>query len=347
MPTLISNSFRRKTAMALAAVLLGLAGLALVREVRGGAAPATDPLTGAKGKSPADQLPEPSADDGFRPPTNYRKPDGSIDQKAVVAHQKKRLATINRVLDLRMQGVETPHYLIFSDADAATTGQFVQWSEALYKNLCFQFSINALKRVWDGKCVLLLFNDRKSFEAYGRTFDHSDVSRAGGYFAPEHLPDDLKLVHISIPVDRQDPRRFQEVFAHEGTHAFFELYGKPGHLPLWLHEGLAVYMTTINDRTLRFSRLRPASKVAKSNQSIQKVLTAKYSDGLDYVGYSISFTVVDFLLTGGGPKFKKFVETLKDGKDQNTALKECYGFDLAELENRWRTYMNNNQMRPY
>jgi len=71
--------------------------------------------------------------------------------------------------------------------------------------------------------------------------DGNDASRAGAYFAWEsRAPTEPQLVHICIPLDTRDPRRLQELFAHEGTHAFFQLYRKVVNLPLWLHEGLAM-----------------------------------------------------------------------------------------------------------
>jgi hypothetical protein len=48
---------------------------------------------------------------------------------------------------------------------------------------------------------------------------------------------------------------------------------------------------------------------------------------------------VDFLLTAGKPKFKKFIDLLKDGKPQEEALQEAYGFGLAELERRWYVFV--------
>lgn len=276
----------------------------------------------------------------YDPPPNCRKPDGTFDQDAIVAQQKKRLETIRRRLAAKFGMAETPHYLIISNADAAITGHFVTWCERLYDNLGRQFGISPKERVWDGKCVIMLFNTRSIFEAYSRTFDGFHGKYAAAYFATEaKLQNAPRCVHICMPVVSKDLRKLQETFAHEGTHAFFELYKSPGHLPRWLHEGLAEYMTVVNDRSLRSAKLLPASSKAHKGMSISRIFDASSVYSLNLDDYSVCFTVVDFLLAAGRPKFKKFIEGLKEGKDQDTALKAAYGFTTIDLEERWRVYV--------
>ena len=273
-------------------------------------------------------------------PETYRGPLGTFNQAALVAHQKRRLSVINEQLYVVLRMVETRHYLLFSDADAATTNRFRAWSEALYKSLLKQFGLPDRTRVWDGKCIVILFTRRRAFEAYSKRFDGHDARQAGAYFAAEvHGPGLPHLVHICFRLDTSDVRRQQELFAHEGTHAFFELYKTPGRLPLWLHEGLAEYMTTVNDRALRRAKWFPAVHVAATGRPIAPLFAATPADGLPVEQYSVAFTLVDFLLEAGRPAFKTFVDGLKDGKEQAAALQKAYGFDFAELERRWRGHV--------
>ena len=278
----------------------------------------------------------------YETPAACRKPDGTFDQPALVEHQKGRLEKINKRLGINLGMAETKHYLIFSNADAAMTGNFIKWCEALHANLCSQFGIPTGERVWDGKCLLLLFNSRVAFTMYAQTFDKYSAARAGAYLAAENLtPAGPNLLHICMPLDERNIRYHQEIFAHEGTHAFFMLYRTPGRLPRWLNEGLAEYMTTVNDSSLRAKKLRPASEYARKSFSISHVFEERGVYGLNWEDYSVCFTLVDFLLRAGRPKFKKFVDGLKDGKDQETALKAAYGFSIADLERRWQIYMED------
>ncbi|HUS46284.1 MAG TPA: hypothetical protein VM219_09720 [Phycisphaerae bacterium] len=282
----------------------------------------------------------------WRLPKNWRNEDGSFNQEAIVTQQTRRLKVLNQELLAAFQLVETKHYLIFSNADPRVTALFVRWCEALYKNLGQQFGIPATERVWDGKCVLMIFGTRSLFERHAREFDSFGAEGAGAYFAPEsRSPDNPQLVHICIPLGTGDLKWLQEVLAHEGTHAFFQLYRKSVDLPRWLHEGLAEYMTVVNNKDLRREKQKYAIQHAQHGSSIRNLLKRDPRFGISYLEYNISYTLVEFLLRAGKEKFKTFVHALKDGKEPETALKEAYGWSFLELEHRWRIYVTKYASR--
>jgi hypothetical protein len=335
---------RKWRVTALAAALAALVGL---KALPSPAAPAPEPGkpaeggTGGAGSGKNGQVVvPPGAQESRQLPENYRNADGSFNQKAIVAQQKARLEEVNKRLIARMRLVETPHYLVFSDADDQMMGLFVKWCEALYANLCRHFSIGPKEKTWDGKCILLVFNSRTVFQQYARIFDDYNASHAGSYFAWEsQSPDEPQLIHICLPLDTRDPQRLQELFAHEGTHAFFQLYRKVVDLPLWLHEGLAEFMTVVNDKGLMSQKQEWSKSMAREGASIGQILEVPSGQGFAYPAYSVSYTLVEFLLTAGKSKFKKFIDLVKDGKPQEEALQEAYGFGLAELERRWYVFV--------
>jgi len=53
----------------------------------------------------------------------------------------------------------------------------------------------------------------------------------------------------------------------------------------------------------------------------------------------VALTLVDFLLKAGRGKFKRFIDNLKDGMPQEKALQDAYGWNLRNLEARWRIYV--------
>ena len=279
--------------------------------------------------------------DCFCLPADYRSADGSFNQDAIVAQQKKRLDVINERLGTKLRLSETPHYLVFSDADAAITAQFMKWSEELYESLGAQFGIEPKERIWDGKCILLVFRSRPKFQEFAKVFDENNAANAGAFFAWEHYDEGNlpECVHISIPLDDRDPKRLQELFAHEGTHAFFQLFYRPVELPLWLHEGLAEYMTVINDTSLRAPKTAPAVAAARAGLPLKRLFAAATGDDLKIQEYCVAFTLVDYLQQSGKARFRKFITLLKDGKKQDAAMKEAYGFDTAGLVDRWRAAM--------
>jgi len=329
-----------------AALLAGGALLVLLASSAALAARAADAAQGKgeiKPVAPAPAKVELSeSDDAIfnRLPKEWRKPDGSFDHDALVAHLKKRLEVISQALPTQLKVAETPHYLVASDADAGTTSLFVKWCEALYANLSVLFALQDSARVWDAKCLLLVIEQRARFDKFAVGMDSHRPNQPAAYFGVEEYGNDSPaLVKICVCVEGKPLRDLQDLLAHEGTHAFFDLYRKRGGLPLWLHEGLAEYMASVNDRTLRGPIVAEASDAGRSGASIRHVFLAQREQGLAQEQSSIAMTLVDFLITSGKPKFKKFVDALKDGKNQEAALSAAYGFTLADLEKRWRIYV--------
>jgi len=320
------------------AIVLALAAWAMAATVgpRPGPVPPTpkaDPRKTALQPMPDGE----KAGESFKLPANFRSADGSFNQDAILAEQKKRAETIQAKLSIRLAAVETPHYLILSSADASVTALFVKWSETLYASLSRQFAMAPKQRVWDGKCMLFVFGSRPEFVAYAKVFDGSDASNAAAYFAWERYGDGTpQLVHICIPTNKTRPARLQELFVHEGTHAFFQLYRRPVVLPVWLQEGLAEYMTVVNDPSLGLRKTLPAAAIARQRGPIVRVLAADTLSLADEE-YSVAYTLVDALIRTDPARFRQFVNLVKDGKIQDEALKSAYGFDLAGLAERWRT----------
>jgi hypothetical protein len=309
--------------------------IALFAPAKGKAAPAA---TDTGGESASKKF------ECFLLPTNWRNADGSVNQAAILAQEKTRLDTINKELKVTMKVKETPHYLIFSCAPDKETQLFTSWCENLYANLCRQFEITTSEHLWDGKCLLMLFETKDQYKANAKAFDRfgTNIDKTSGYFLwecrevpgmdPRTLP---QLVHICIPVEKRIPQELQAVFAHEATHAFFEMYRRPGRLPLWLHEGLATYMEVVNEPMTRAYRLHLAKDYADTGKSLVPMLTGKLDD-LTPEQYGVAYTLVEDLISLGGPKFKKFVINLKDGQEVDAAMKGAFGFDTVAFEKQWR-----------
>lgn len=70
-------------------------------------------------------------------------------------------------------------------------------------------------------------------------------------------------------------------------------------------------------------------------------------DGFTYVELVKSWSVVDFLIGLDRAKFKKFVDLTKERsntgepKDEQEALREAYGLSWAQLDGKWRQFVQN------
>jgi hypothetical protein len=280
---------------------------------------------------------------GFVVPRTCLNVDGAVNQDLVAEGQKKRLDVINRSLNMRLALSETPHFLIFSESNTAVTAEFVKGCELLYWNLCDQFGLDRKERVWDGKCILLLFEGRPGFSAYAERFDGLAVDGVRGYCSWEMrrpvqtMP---QLVHISLFLQGNPPREMRGIFAHECTHAFLDLFVRGERLPRWLDEGLAMYMMTINDPALASDYWSRAKAVNSPGYSPSALLGDKSFKTPTWDDYTVAYTLVDCLLKGGGAqKFRQMLVLLKEGKDPDTALKKVFGYDSTGFAKYWNAYM--------
>jgi len=273
----------------------------------------------------------------FPLPKTCFNPNGSFNQEAIVLEQKKRPAVIGQKLGSQFDVAETEHYLLFSDADHEITTAFRQWCEPLYANLQRLLSMDPKERVWDGKCIVLLFKSRPEFLDYATTYDNLDAGRWQAYYQAENSsPAYPVCMHLCFPAGALPAKALQDLFAHEGTHTFFRSYKGRVRLPLWLEEGLGEYMMVYNDAALRPAKRAPAQAAAIAGRSVAELLEYPSSAVLTHEEYSMCYTLVDFLFSVSGPRTKTFIEALKRKAPQDSALQTSFGFNLVGLQDRWR-----------
>jgi len=266
--------------------------------------------------------------------------DGSIDHDVLLARIKQRVGVLERTLSVKFAVAETPHFLVISDTNQATNDLFAQRCELLYGNLCTIFGAAPGDRIWPAKCALFLFRMRTSFDKYAMQVDSMNASANYGYYRCERYGDDrVTAVKILLNTERESASTLLEHFVHEATHAFYDMYKTLGHTPRWLQEGLAEYMTTVNDKTLRAPKVTKAAQRARTQASIGAVFLANKPEDLGAADNCVAMTLVDYLITAGKPKFKKLVDALKEGKTEEAALAAAYGLTLPDLEKRWRIYV--------
>lgn len=309
-------------------------------------------LTGGSAAAPAEKASEEGAGENpkpkkltFRLPPNAFKEDGTMDQDVVLAVQKKHVEVLDKEFSTKFATSETAHYLILSDSSAGVTQQFAKCCEALYTNLQSQLSLAPKERVWDGKCVLMLFKARGEMLAYAGKYDEMESKTFEGYCGGQWTKDPRgpMLVYICMNTADIKPKEAQRIFVHEATHAFFFGYRSRVPLPTWLNEGIAEYMTVVNDASLHQEKWAAATSTAKNMGLITMVIEPRKEGLLEGRDYPIAYSLVEVLVTASKTKFKALVDALKDGKPQNEALKAAYGVDSTGLQKQWRTYLTSPQ----
>jgi len=266
-----------------------------------------------------------------------------FDQAEVVRQQRERLEGIKKELQVVLRAGESDHFLLFSDLQTQVRDAILVWLEDLRKKVITTLSVDPQERFWDGKCLVLVFERQESLQAFAEKFDDHHVPRPRGYFVLEaRRSDGPRLVHIATfqPL-KGGNEALREVLVHETTHAIIEMCGKSGTLPLWVHEGLAEYMTCAMDPSLRPRKQKHAYEAASATpyESIQDVLTGSFPPS-DLRSYSVSMGLIECLLKIDADGVLKFVEALKDGMPPHEALAQAYlGLDYEGLERRWKDYV--------
>jgi len=147
---------------------------------------------------------------------------------------------------------------------------------------------------------------------------------------------DFGIIAIGIPSSELEWGK--EALVHELTHlvvrqATFSPYGQ---LPLWLDEGLATYNEGGLDPLLR-SSLDKA--ILEGTLISVRSLCSPFSAYTDKarLSYAQSYSLVEYLLDSyGQDKMLDLLTLLKQGRTYDEALTEVYGFDINDLDARWR-----------
>jgi hypothetical protein len=146
----------------------------------------------------------------------------------------------------------------------------------------------------------------------------------------------FSTIAIGIPPSELDWGK--RALVHELTHlvvhqATFSPYGQ---LPIWLDEGLAMYNEGELGPVFR-SYLQEAILEDKliSVRSLCSPFSAETEKAR--LSYAQSYSLVEYLLDNyGQDKMLVLLTILKQGSTYDEALTEVYGFDIDDLDARWR-----------
>jgi hypothetical protein len=144
------------------------------------------------------------------------------------------------------------------------------------------------------------------------------------------------IVAIGISPDQLDWGR--RAMVHELTHlvvhqATFSPYGE---LPTWLDEGLAMY----NEGELSPSFQAWLDRAISDGRLVSvRSLCSPFSAEPEkaYLSYAQSYSLVAYLLDSyGQDRMLSLLNVLKGGSSYDGAMTQVYGFDIDELDRRWR-----------
>lgn len=140
------------------------------------------------------------------------------------------------------------------------------------------------------------------------------------------------------------PNLLENVLAHELAHIIFREYvGFGSNVPLWLDEGVAMFMEKKRDANL-FKRELQALEQDNVLSSLKELTTinkaTSFAEDKAKIFYIQSFNIVYFLIKQfGKDAFSRFCYLLKQGKSLEKSLWLTYYIrGLDDLETKWRSY---------
>jgi len=153
--------------------------------------------------------------------------------------------------------------------------------------------------------------------------DFSDVTLAphwaGGMFG--QLDGKIRVPVQGASGQEQALRR---VLTHEYTHAL--LVALAPECPLWLHEGLAQYLS--GDRAVNAGQLLPLGMLVDSFPNDARLAYAAYMESLQ--------AVTDLVDERGMPPLRRLLDGLAAGKGLEAAFTSAYGEPFSRWAENWR-----------
>ena len=127
---------------------------------------------------------------------------------------------------------------------------------------------------------------------------------------------------------------------HEGTKASDSPpYSDKISIPLWLHEGYAIYMArewspnreVLLTRAVLQRRIIPLGRLVGAFPAEEHLARLAYAESADLIHYLIN--------TFGEDAFQHFIDFIGRGYHFGHACRKTYGLELYELEERWKKHL--------
>jgi hypothetical protein len=239
------------------------------------------------------------------------------------------LAASGEIKELR-----SDHFIISSqrDVDEAYVDTVKDLAETYYKTITQEFNLIRDKLwLWDNRAKIFIAKDK---EDYLRKYGCPSWSDACVNYT-------TKMIY-TYP----NQAHFSSILAHELTHIIFREYVGGGRLPLWLEEGIAVYIDDkYGKRNASFS-LNLVRKAIENKTYIPFVNLNYITTALlnkqpkNYVNlfYAESFSIVAFLIEKGSrDNFFNLLYFLRNGNNINDALKKSFISikNMDDFEKQW------------
>ena len=188
------------------------------------------------------------------------------------------------------------------------------------------FGIPPTKNIWAGKCLVFPFSNKPLFKRFEVEFFNN--TETGGAQGLCHLSSDGNVAFSGFRGDSD--AYFGGVLVHETAHGFVFRYLSSAPAPSWLDEGMSDWIanTIMKNNDVPRKQIDSANIIKRTGTWNDFLTTSRIS----FDHYGAASTLVEILLRRDkGLQFRQFFTGIKEGKDAEESLKECFGLSYQDL----------------
>ena len=226
----------------------------------------------------------------------------------------------------------TPHFILhYIQPDHRLADEIMKYAEEDYKRIVKDIGIDP-----GITAEVFLAPDRKSYKALQPMGQNTHEWSIGVFYPHQNLI--LLLSPKAIKASHPDIR---QIMAHELTHFILHALTreKGTELPMWLHEGLAMYEAQqwnwhhrliMAEIALTRSFL-PLSSISRGFPADKRLADRAYAQSISLIAYIINKYSIDDL--------HRMIRHLVEGQSPPEAFYRIFGISLIEFERNWHIYL--------
>jgi hypothetical protein len=235
---------------------------------------------------------------------------------------------VRRVAPGDWKQAETDYFLLYTDLDRDEALSWARLLDRMYDRMRAVFRVPEGQNVFKGRCLITIWSTRQRFAEWSRLAEGLSLAgRSGVAGYCRGFPDGRTHVTFFRQPDRME---FALVLTHEASHAFTHRYRTGRHIPSWVNEGLAEYVShhLVEAPRWRAGRARGSREAYHAHGGLANLFVAP---SIDWFQYGQAWEFTQMMVSENADGYRAFVDALKDGKAVHAALEEDYGASLDRL----------------
>ncbi len=249
------------------------------------------------------------------------------EQAKYVDEHRRFISEANTKMGGKLQVQENDFFIFGSDLPPIEAEQSLVYLTAMYTKLCAMFGVMPGENIWRGKCVIIVFRQESDYFAFEQQI--MDNAAPQGTAGLHHGYRDGKTI---ITCQRgKDAAFYRSVLVHETVHGFVHRFQSSVHVPSWINEGIADW---ISDVVVPDSNEVDRRRVAARRELAQsRTLGDEFfrSPRITAAQYGIASDITDFMLQSDPAGYRYFLEGVKEGKPWEESLQESFGISQEQL----------------